>query len=252
MSPQGRLLVFVHGFKGSAVDTWGGFPEQLCLHNEAKGYDLVCFGYDSARQTAGESANQLQKFLNELLFNTARVVNRSIEEYDSRLRRESKWNYKAMVIVGHSLGACISRRAMLNQLRSGTGRWPERTKLVWFAPAHCGARLFRLVTAATLGVSLEFIDGVAAFAWPVLKDLQEDSKFLEELREHTEELQDNTPNLCSPLTFWAWKDKVVINGCFGKDKTPFEEIRGASHVSICKPTGNDKTVRLLLKELVYA
>lgn len=247
--PAGQLLVFVHGFKGGAVSTWGGYPDQLCLHPEASGYDVVRFGYDSVGQTAAESAGELQRFLDELLVDhTVRITNRSVEEYDASLKRKSDWRYNRLVLVGHSLGACVVRRAVLNQLRSGK-RWPMKKKLVWFAPAHRGARLMRLLTAVSVGIPIGGLDAAAKFFSPVLGDLEEESVFLKTLLEQTNDMCGSEPELKAPLTFWAWKDKVVVNDDFAQDKTPPEQIRGVSHVSICKSTRFDKTVAKMLKEL---
>lgn len=248
--PNKKLIVFVHGFKGAAASTWGRLPDLVSMHPDAKGYDLVSFGYESVVQTAVESANQLHAFLDELLADSQKVVNRSIVNgYDGDFQRKASWKYDKIVLVGHSLGACVVRRALLNHLRSGSGIWPNKIKLVWFAPAHCGARLFRLWAMVTLGLSVDGLDKVATYFGPVLKDLAEESKFLRQLEDQTEALCGTNPELNSPLTLWAWKDKVVVNDIFAKDKTPFEEIRGVNHVSICKPPTYDKRVDLLLKEL---
>jgi hypothetical protein len=120
---------------------------------------------------------------------------------------------------------------------------------VWFAPAHCGARIFRLWSLVTIGLPLEGVDKLATFFAPVLADLAEDSKFLERLLEQSEKLVPTNPELNAPLTFWAWKDKVVLNCEFGTDKTPYEKITGVNHISICKEKGLSKTLPALLNEL---
>lgn len=247
--PKNKLLVFAHGFNGAALDTWKGFPEQLAPHAKIHGYDIIYFGYESVAQTVGESANQLHIFLDEILTKTARTVNCSVSEYDASRRRAQNWKYNEVVMVGHSLGACVIRRALLNQLQGGKHQWQARIKMIWFAPAHGGARIFRLLTAAILGFPIGGLNKVATFFAPVLEELAPGSAFLNELRNETSELREKHPELNAPLTIWAWKDKVVLNKPFKGDTAPFKEVRGVNHISVCKPTAHGKTVQFLLEEL---
>jgi hypothetical protein len=248
-----KLLVFVHGFKGAAITTWGSLPDELCVSSSKLDYyDIVRFGYPSVVQTASESAHELQRLLDKLLLSSTApsFVNRSLKQYDHSIKpRSPTWKYSSVVLVGHSLGACVIRRAVLNQLRSGKKKWPQKLKLIWFAPAHRGVRLFRLWSLVTVGVPLQGIDKLASFFAPVLTDLAEDSDFLKELLKQTEDLAPANSSLNAPLTFWAWKDKVVVNREFGTDKTPYENIKGVNHVSICKEKASDRTLVHLLEEL---
>src|ERR1051325_1531809 len=125
--PAGRLLVFVHGFKGAAITTWGDLPDRLCLRREATGYDVIRFGYPSLKGTASDNAAELQGFLDELLIgkNIVGVVNQSIRSYEAAYLRPKSWKYSQVVLVGHSLGACVIRRAVLDQVRSGRSKWQQ-------------------------------------------------------------------------------------------------------------------------------
>lgn len=249
LGPNRKLMVFVHGFSGAAIPTWRGLPEQLMIHPETKGCDLVFFGYDSVTQTASESANQLHVFINGLVDGVAKVVNPSIGQYNDSLRRDSAWRYNEVILIGHSLGACVIRRAILDQHRGGTIAWPEKTKVMFFAPAHGGAKIWRLLMACGVGIPGKVGLNIAGFLAPALQDLKPGSDFLKTLRRETEQFCDAHAPLKVVRTFWAYKDKVVLNSTFGKDATPYTEIRKVNHVSICKLNGFDDRVDLLLKEL---
>src|SRR5437016_6694349 len=112
--PPNGLLMFVHGFKGAALTTWGSLPDQLCANVRLAKFDVIRFGYPSVVQTASESANELQRLLNKLLLSTdpSDFVNKSIKQYNPGAdQRPASWIYKSVVLVGHSLGACVIRRA---------------------------------------------------------------------------------------------------------------------------------------------
>lgn len=254
LNPTGRLLVLVHGFNGMSGTTWLGLPQALILQTGANGYDIVSFGYDSVKQTASESANQLQSFLDKLFQNTTAIINRSLDDNGLTIRRAPQYTYSHVVLIGHSLGACVTRRALLNQIQSGRNKWNAEIRLVWFAPAHRGAKLKLLIDAVALAIPGGYgqsVDAAAKYYSPSLGDLDAGSEFLRELLEDTRHLCDAHPSLKAPITFWALRDSVVTNGPFAKDTTPFEEVDGANHVSICKPTGYDKRVGELLRIMSF-
>lgn len=220
------------------------------LRDEAKGYDLVFFGYDSVSQGAGESANDLHGCLDSLHSKTSNVANATLEEYDSNLRRPAGFGYDKLVLVGHSLGACVIRSAMLSHLNGGRGQWPAATSIVLFAPAHHGAKIGRLVLACTLGIGrAAALFQAATYAAPVLKDLREDSEYLKNLKTDTVKDCAKSPQLNATRTFWAKKDKVVTNDAFASDIKPAINVPGATHTSICKPTGYYGIVRHLIEEM---
>src|ERR1022692_4249540 len=175
-NPTGRLLVLVHGFNGKAGTTWLGLPQELIRQTGASGYDIISFGYDSVKQTAGESANQLHTFLDELFKDTAQIVNRSLDDNGLVNRRVAGFQYSHAVLTGHSLGACVIRRALLNQIQSGRNKWKTEIKLVWFAPAHRGAKLKLLLDAVALAIPGGYgksVDATAKYYSPSLGNLEE-------------------------------------------------------------------------------
>ncbi len=247
--PNGKLLVFVHGFGGNALTTWGLLPVLLSIRKEVKGYDIVFFGYESLKLNAYECAEHLQKCLDDLLSKKKEVAHESIRNHDPAYVGSVPRTYREMVLVGHSLGACVIRRAMLNEVRSGEGSWPTRTKMIWFAPAHCGARVILLLTAVSLNLQVKGLSQVAEFFCPSLKDLTPKSDFLKELLDETTDVCKTDARLISRLTIRAKNDLVVLNKPFAKDRTPAVSIAKASHMSVCKPKGFDGALMELLRHL---
>jgi len=61
------LIVFVHGFGGSAVKTWNEFPGTLNQHLEFRKCDFVFWEYDSLFAQANASAGLFMQFLDKMM-----------------------------------------------------------------------------------------------------------------------------------------------------------------------------------------
>ena len=59
LRPQNRLLVFVHGFLGSAAKTWGYLPDQLTRDDRFAGFDLLFFDYKTMERQTDYHAEKL-------------------------------------------------------------------------------------------------------------------------------------------------------------------------------------------------
>jgi pimeloyl-ACP methyl ester carboxylesterase len=122
--PSNHAVVFIHGFGGSASGTWMGFEGLVA---EAKGWDLFFYGYPSWAGQANSHAEGFRLFLAGLFSNPKDIY----VELEGR-------SYQHVVIVAHSLGAIVTRRALLNAAIKGD-EFIDKVSMVLFAPAHLGA-----------------------------------------------------------------------------------------------------------------
>src|SRR5688500_13432064 len=141
VNPNRTLLVFVHGFGGSATGTWVAFPELLDVSSKARHCDCVFYGYDGFRTRAYVSALKLLAFLDRLCTDTANTINATLPSVAPK--RAADFAYDKIIIVAHSLGAIVSRQALVSAHKSGAA-WAAKVDLVFFAPAHSGADLLLL------------------------------------------------------------------------------------------------------------
>ena len=126
--PTGIAVVFVHGFGGSAVGTWLEFPTILTGSPKCSGSDLFFFGYKSKRRDAAYSGSELFGFLSALGSEPARtMINPSLPA--GATQRSKEFQFKHIVICAHSLGAVITRLALLDALNEDPApQWPRRVR----------------------------------------------------------------------------------------------------------------------------
>jgi len=233
IAPTGKALIFVHGFGGSAVTTWVQFPSMLEQERACRGSDLIFYGYDGLRTRARPSADKLIRFLDVLFAKPSELVTQSLRT----VHRSPSFSYKRIVIVAHSLGAVVSRLALLDAF--GKHRdWTTRTNLVLFAPAHGGASILPLASLAMGFLRLAPVEALARYRFQVLHDLGEDCLTLRNLADQTRKaLAKGGKHLKAKHVVYAGDDKIVNPVDFCDDPTP-EFIHGASHTGVCKP-GDD-------------
>lgn len=230
--PNGSALVFVHGFSGSAVDTWLQFPEFLRQRSETSGSDLLFYGYDSLRTQVRPNAVKLVAFLGELLAQPARTMNSTV---DPPLYRDAAFQYDRVTIVAHSLGAVVARRALLDAHKSAA-LWAPKVTLILFAPAHMGAHLIPFL-GAVLGVfRFAPIEAIAKWQFPTLAELTPGSPTLAGLEKDTAKAlaTGRASYLRAKAVAIAENDNVVVLNDFCDDPVPV--VMPRSHVALCKPT----------------
>ena len=243
LHPRNTAIIFVHGFGGKATGTWLEFPGMLQLEPLARNVDLIFFGYDGLRTRATNTAVMLEQFLNRLFTNANSVVNGTLPH---EWHRKAGFTYERIVLVAHSLGAVVTRQALLDaHLRNRP--WGQKTRMVLFAPAHCGSNLLRLVSSAAAGISIELpgfsVNGETAASalkikLRVLQDLDEDCQTLRKLLDDTvAAIAPGGANYLVPRrVFHAEFDDVVNPVRFAQDP-PHDLLLGKDHMEICKPNG---------------
>jgi pimeloyl-ACP methyl ester carboxylesterase len=245
LEPTGDVVVFVHGFNGAAVETWSDFDSML---PDNVHHDVVFYGYDSLRLRATVAAAQLREFLSVLCCDSATTVNSTLEP---ELYRASSFVVRRVILVGHSLGAVICRRALLDA-RNSSEAWTSRVNLVFFAPAHMGAHLLSLATGI-LGALRIPLAPIAKWQFPILSELQEGSSFLKDLREETQQAISGGSSdfLRARAVAICERDNIVNPQTFcPHDASPV--VVPKDHVSICKPNEEYMTPLELVAKVVQA
>src|SRR5262245_15941031 len=108
ISPNGRLLLFVHGFLGDATETWGDFVN-LLGRSETKDFDAVFYYYHVTKSQV-EILSQL--LLDALSYILAGDLNKELLR-QGILRSNA---YTEVVICAHSLGAVLVRDALIRAI----------------------------------------------------------------------------------------------------------------------------------------
>ncbi len=232
--PNRKALLFIHGFNGNAIRTWSDFHELLPKCSTCSGHDVFFYGYDGLRAEMNASAAIFRVFLHRFFEETQSLLTNNLPE---SAQREDDFQYDELVVVAHSLGAVIARRALLDATREDSD-WVAKTKLVLYSPAHKGARVADLaLEAASSFRFLKFFALGALFKSPLVEELRQDSPWLRKLLEDTEVATKDRANrhLIAKRVIIAEYEKIVVNEIFGDDPPP-HTIPDTTHTTVCKPT----------------
>mgnify|MGYP002784997305 CR=1 FL=1 len=223
-NPQ-NLIIFVHGFNGSTVDTWNDFPALIKENNEYQNSDVIFYGYESLKGQANNNALRFYNFLQIIADGNTNRVGYS---------RDGNTQYNKILIVAHSLGSLIVRRALLNA-KAENKIWLTITNMILFAPAHRGARIQNLLTESlpTLG---KIFAGLGFITIPVFDDLRPESQTIQNLIQETEQLLQNNQGdfTIAHKVVWANNEIVVHNERFCQDPIAIL-IDNKTHTKVCKP-----------------
>jgi pimeloyl-ACP methyl ester carboxylesterase len=247
-NPSGSAAVFVHGYGGNAIATWTKFDSLLPSESPCSGHDLVFYGYDGLRSEAVASGSLFLEFLEGLFSNGAELINRLLP---TLVQRSEDFRYNKIIVVAHSLGAVVSRWALVAAHETGRP-WANNLKLVLFAPAHRGANVVKIALQAATGFQLmQVLSAVARFRSPLIDELAPDSDVLNELQERVDNLVGPSGDHCllARAVFIAEREHVVKNLPFSRDPFPIA-IADTDHFSVCKPQrAADDRVRKLCQFL---
>ena len=246
-------IIFVHGFAGSALGTWAGFPRKLTTRVPKT--DVYFYGYDSWAAQANVHAEAFRLFVDE--------------------RMQVK-KYREVLMVGHSLGALVIRRALLNA-HACQNDWRKQVNIMFFAPAHMGAtniielgltvvetlpKLGRAVMGALGHFAEGFGDAIGALGPAVsgyggvtlsksLRDLERGSETLQQIREDTEAVMQSGQEpdcfVTAKKIIFGFGEDIVDTNRFLKDpvavylhpsglgNTRSRYIPAVDHIDVCKP-----------------
>jgi hypothetical protein len=206
-------------------------------HAKFANWDAIFFGYDGLHSEVASSSADLRALLDATEHPSTLYQSSDASPYANRSHPTS---YKRIVLVAHSLGSIVSRRAMLDGHNQSTpASWANKVELFNFAPAHGGAKLMAILIEA-FGVLAPIVPVVQlASRFIVLRDLKVGGPTVTRLEAETKNaVRAGKSNLRALDVVWARDDKVVTNGPFASDPAPLpgHVVKGKSHSSVCKPS----------------
>jgi pimeloyl-ACP methyl ester carboxylesterase len=231
--PEGKAIVFIHGYSGDAVQSWSAFEQLLPSSQACKGHDIYFYGYDSRFSDIIAEASGFRDFLAKLLDEPKRYM-ASLSSLNPG--RWDNFTYDHALIVAHSLGAVMARQALLDATRDQR-KWPQRCELLLFAPAHKGTKGVDIGIGLADSIPfLKYLTPVLRYTSTAIDDLKEDSPILLQLEQETlnATAAGANPHLKARKVLIAQHEKIVNNLRFANDPAP-EKIPGTSHTNICKP-----------------
>lgn len=239
-----NLLIFVHGFGGKSTATWGDFPILIKNFSQFNSSDVIFYGYKSKQIPALGNAELFYSHLKKFVNPRVKLGNSD--------RRDTINKYENILFIGHSLGAIIIRKTLLDAKRDDPA-WLKNSKIILFAPAHRGAHIHRLLMEA-IPESFKVFASAAKLLFPVLIDLEQDSETIKDLIKDNEKFLAKAGNDCFTKATYIMasvKDKVVLKHRFCEDPN-VEPIADKGHIAICKPVLNtyEEPLAPLIKYIV--
>ncbi|MHA3788365.1 esterase/lipase family protein [Flavobacterium hauense] len=217
-----KLIIFVHGFSGVSLNTWNNFSEMIVYNKKFEKSDILFYGYDSFKGQVTDQSSDLYHFLDKHIPDSYNTIRKSIS------------SYKKVIIIAHSLGAIVSRYALLKAIDENVD-WKNKCKLMLFAPAHNGSRIPNLLMLS-LPSFTKILGGLGLYQYPVIDDLTPGSACLKKLEQLVVKLQKKYKKVLTAHVIEAHGDKVVHNGPFCYDKySTISPIKNKSHTTVCKP-----------------
>ena len=240
-------VVFVHGWRGDAVRTWDDFPGFIRSLPEMDSADAIFLEYPTVADSVSTAGANFRLFLMDLMRNPAKTIINPSACAEAEPRDE-RFAYKRIILVAHSMGAVVVRRALLDcekARREEVFKEQEfaKIRLLFFAPAHTGSRIPLLIGS---GLGLDFLPGAVAVGsllklyFVSLRDLEEGSRCLSLLAQENcefrkaRESNNHVVEHLRATVYHAENDKVVTDYHFDADYST-HPVNKRNHKSICKP-----------------
>ncbi|MFN3753694.1 esterase/lipase family protein [Flavobacterium sp.] len=224
-----KLIVFVHGFNGSATKTWLNFPSLIINHEKCKEADIIFYGYDSLRQQSNNMKLELYNMLDK--------INAYTGFYFYNRKSSIKHEYDEIILVAHSLGAIVCRLAIIHAIDNNKN-WSDKCKMALYAPAHFGSRIVtNFKECFNFNLLGNLFKGYSLTKYPIIGELDYNSTTIKNLLVRSNNLTANNMNqsINAELIVWALTETVVINDTFCNDNPDVKYIPGSIHTSVCKP-----------------
>jgi hypothetical protein len=243
-------IIFVHGFGGKPTSTWRDFQGLVDEYSPDYKWwatsDMFFYAYESLHTPIRHNADLLVGFVDSVWAGGWT---------EPPLERKYERKYQDLILVGHSEGAVVIRRMILDryyQHKADVDKTnpPNREThdaamrkaldsdflmgayLRLFAPACMGTN-FSSYAGFITSFSL-LISAIAATSL-VRNELLPDSTVLKNLKAGTEEAHAAFSDVRSLFTnpLFGVPDQIVVSDSYAGEKLLWE--RGRDHFSICKP-----------------
>ncbi len=239
-------VIFVHGFLGDAEGTWLNFQGMVDTHTadypEWETSDLLFFPYASFRSHITDSAEELVKFLRTMfpappegLFTIDRdlpLLPKPLADLDLEPR-----TYKQLVLVGHSQGALVIRRALVVIYKDEEPNPTSRilsSQLALFAPAIFGFAPSGMVgTVLGIGRAEKLAMLVLRFSRAFRE--MEKGDVPAEIQRHTEAFLKRSNLSCFTARVLFGREEEIVTKMEYTDDFPEPSEPNETHTSICKP-----------------
>ena len=246
-----RAVIFVHGLDGSARATWADFLSLIDNQRTASQWweasDLYFYHYrwDSIFRQVPENAMALWNFAHRIF----RAPETLLSTSGNAVR--PGFEYKKLVLVGHSEGGLLVRKIILEDASQDgrledyeearhDGQTPEpapqgllMAELRLFAPAIAGELLSGMFGILASAPAISHFLGASA----ARKSLQSASSPVAVGREYTDRYARYLKMPCFRAhILWAGKDRVVTAEKYEKDLACNNRPMHTTHTTVCKPT----------------
>jgi uncharacterized alpha/beta hydrolase family protein len=234
-----NLAVFVHGFTGNYLSTWGNFSKLLINDVKLSSCDFLFWGYSSnfilpREESFVDNVKQLfTQFLNK------HKTNQQIEVVAQGLQTELKYldQYENITLVGHSLGGLVIRSYIIQNLRENNEISQERIK-----------KIRQIILFGTPNEGLDAANNkILGGLNNQIHDMSTYSQFIDTLREEwIERVFKNRSLNFSSLMIAGEDDYFVPFEQVTKHFRDSHELTKGDHFSMVKPKSiNDMSYRIV-------